>query len=438
MIDDDRSPTPPSQAVNAIRKNTSKELETKINEKEIVPEKTEDSFIQEIVSRSPAKAVTRTEAFVHQPAASNQNSDDSFVDQIISRSPAKPSPRIEDSVDALDALEEALEQVDRAVEKPLAISTTKKTNTKMSSKKASTTAKTGRPTPRPITKPATVPVRPVVKSKKPVFTKAASEQSSVSRPSNMKSRSPPSHARTVSTVAPFTSAKPVTKPRPSSVSFPSSAITPQKAAKSPTRPSFSLPGEAIAARLKAQREARLAKEAESAEAAKEFKAKPVRISKAPKLVVKGTKASAARMSSVKEEGNGSAGGHKRGPSLGVVPKKRISTLPPLPRVKSPSIASADRNSSGNVQPPAVRKPSTAAAASGSKGKEVFARGWVSGEEAKKLKKEKEEAAKRARAEAAERGRLASKEWAEKQKRKMMAEKVRKLATVESIAGVVSG
>jgi hypothetical protein len=153
-------------------------------------------------------------------------------------------------------------------------------------------------------------------------------------------------------------------------------------------------------------------------------------------VVKGTKASAARMSSVREEGDGHVGGHKRGVSFGVVSKKRVSTLPPLPSpVKSTPTAPAIRRPSGAVQSAAVRKPSTATPVS--KGKEVFPRGWVSEDEAKKLQREKEEAAKRARAEAAERGRLASKEWAERQKRKMMAEKVKRLAAAESIAGGIT-
>ena len=52
-----------------------------------------------------------------------------------------------------------------------------------------------------------------------------------------------------------------------------------------------------------------------------------------------------------------------------------------------------------------------------KGKEVFGRHKVQNAEADRARREKEEAAKKARAEAAERGRIASREWAERQKKK---------------------
>jgi hypothetical protein len=55
-----------------------------------------------------------------------------------------------------------------------------------------------------------------------------------------------------------------------------------------------------------------------------------------------------------------------------------------------------------------------------KGKEIVGRDKVQKAEMERVRREKEEAAKKARAEAAERGRIASREWAEKQKKRMAA------------------
>ena len=54
-----------------------------------------------------------------------------------------------------------------------------------------------------------------------------------------------------------------------------------------------------------------------------------------------------------------------------------------------------------------------------KGKQVFNRDKVEKDNAERERREKEEAAKKARAEAAERGRIASREWAERQRKKLM-------------------
>jgi hypothetical protein len=55
-----------------------------------------------------------------------------------------------------------------------------------------------------------------------------------------------------------------------------------------------------------------------------------------------------------------------------------------------------------------------------KGKEVFNRDKMEKDARDRERKEKEEAAKQARAQAAERGRIASREWAERQRNKMLA------------------
>lgn len=58
----------------------------------------EDSFVESIKTRSPIKL-------------SREQSVDSFVESIKSRSPARRASRIEDSVEAMDALDDAIEEI---------------------------------------------------------------------------------------------------------------------------------------------------------------------------------------------------------------------------------------------------------------------------------------------------------------------------------------
>ena len=247
---------------------------------------------------------------------------------------------------------------------------------------------------------------------------------------------------------------PHSKPRPMSMNFPVPKAPP-KSTKAPTTSTFQLPGEAVVAKLKAAKEARLAREAEDAKK-KAFKARPAPTSaKAP--AVRQTSTSKAReslMGGKPPTTSALAASHRRAssvaasrPSTGGKPgtskpasssstkpptSNRLSTAPAgAPKVsKRPSTAmasltnkTAPRASIAHTGPTTFsgRPLSTAAppkAGSGTtKGKEVFNRTAQSKAAADKEKKEKEEAAKRARAEAAERSRQMSREWAEKQRAK---------------------
>lgn len=195
---------------------------------------------------------------------------------------------------------------------------------------------------------------------------------------------------------------------------PISMPPPPKSAKQVTKPSFQLPGEATAARLKAQKEERL-KRMEEAEAAKKAAlAAPVRkpIAHRP------------RPSMISKDAPG--------PSIPPPPrvdvpqrstsiaKKRSSIVGPVvPR--STSTASANRNSALLTDGGKSTVAPTDVTASKSKGKQVFNRDKMEKDAEERERKEKEEAAKRARAEAAERGRIASREWAERQRKKMMGQ-----------------
>lgn len=188
------------------------------------------------------------------------------------------------------------------------------------------------------------------------------------------------------------------------VARPASAAPPLKSSKPPTKPSFELPGAAIAEKLKAQREERL-KRQEEAEALKKAAATAkTRIAppRAPVTVP------------VREQ-----------PGISIPPPtqtqaQRSSSLASkrssMQLSRSTSTSSANRNSV--LISKAVVTPEDAAQLR-LKGKEVFNRDRYETQSRERERKEKEDAAKKARADAAERGRIASREWAEKQRKKMM-------------------
>lgn len=238
---------------------------------------------------------------------------------------------------------------------------------------------------------------------------------------------------------------PHSKPRPVSLSFPTPP-PPAKSTKAPTQSTFQLPGEAVAAKLKAAREARQQKEAEEAEKKPAFKARPVPagLSKAPS--VRQTTASKARESvmngkDLKTSAPAPSASVKRTSSLATSrpimapprdPAKRaaISAKPStlsLEVKKRPSAVSSNASKSRSSVAAATPAPVSAAQRASSnptkgtaKGKEVFNRAANLKAAAAAEKAEKEAAAKKARVEAAERGRQASRDWAEKQKQRKIS------------------
>jgi hypothetical protein len=406
----------------------------------------EDSFIDKITSRTPGRMLSFEE----------RRSPDSFVES--------RTPRIEDSVDAIDALEDAIEKVAEdlpalealKIESPIKArtparllagstprpSTTKKPipsparNQRLSpakggpTPKAPSAAKPARPSivkpvatrSAPITKPpavAKLPKKPIVDGRK-------------TRPSSNLAAAP---ALSFSN-SPAPTQPNVTKKRIPSESLSTSrpAFVPAKSTKPPTKSTFSLPGEAISAKVKAQREERLRREEEAEKEKKTFKARPIpaKISR-PSVVPRETKASQARISSITNGTN----------KENVAPKPGITIQPP----KVPRPTSLDANKPGTKANSSVRRTTTTSTTlttvtnprisslnlttgqkstvtkfdsvtQKAKGKEVFGRTKAQLEQAEKERKEKEEATRKARLEAAERGRQASREWAEKQRAKI--------------------
>jgi hypothetical protein len=201
--------------------------------------------------------------------------------------------------------------------------------------------------------------------------------------------------------------------RPSSAAF--KAPAPPKSSKPPTVPNFQLPGEAIAAKLKAQREERMKREEEEAAKKAAFKARPAPIMRSGSTSVRQTAASKARQSLIIGENDT---GLKRTGSVNAGSKRNSTILcrPTLISTVSSSSSDSKRNSL------VITKSNVTAADAATqrlKGKEIFNRDKLEKERREQERREKEEAAKKARAMAAERGRIASREWAEKQKRKLM-------------------
>jgi hypothetical protein len=358
----------------------------------------------------------------------------------------RPTGKSEDSIEALDQLDEAVEKVNLGIanaNSPEKKASPKSNNDKERLKKA---------------KPA-----PVVRLTKAVaarlsMAQTATKDNSTSstnarpRPSTMLGRTNGVRQSVVPAAANKPSPKlkketiiPHSKPRPVSLSFP----TPPPAARSskaPTKSSFQLPGEAVAAKLKVAREERMKREAAAAtskatgkatsdEKKPAFKARPVPSTLKKTPSVRHTAASRARESMMtgdaapKPAVSSSTTGLKRSNTVGsarVRPSMTPATAakPSQPaqltvqkRARPSSVhvtaseSIAPRQSSAGTARPSIAPTSRNASAT-SKGKEVYARTAAARNAAETEKKEKEDAARKA-----------SREWAEKQKVKKMIAKV---------------
>ena len=455
----------------------------------------EDSFVEDITARSPSKGTLHSE----------ENKEDSFVEAIITRSPTKATPRIEDSVAEMDALDDAIEEVaeilpileERNFESPIAIrgvvneaatpSLKRKTalTTTLVTKSAAEPPKVrpslSKASTRPsASRPATVRVKPTARA-----SVLPSQQRAVSADTSSSSLDRPSLSFSASQAKPQpnTTQKIRKSSATNSLSTSKPGFVPAKSTKATTTSTFVLPGAAISAKLKVQREERQKREEEAAgkEAAKKVVAKPATAARArtrlsttvaPTIKPRETKTSQARQSLVtatneKRSASGTSSDGKVAPIK--VTKQQSTKSPPVntkalaarkkPVSSGPAAAtnvqktrtpmkqaktddagsvranSAIRRSGTGTLTKAVRKDSIAPSpSSGSdagvkkpsmnnadlvsqKGKEVFGRHKIQNAEADRARREKEEAAKKARAEAAERGRIASREWAERQKKK---------------------
>ena len=332
----------------------------------------DDSFVESIKTRSPVKL-------------SRQPSRDSFVDSIKSRSPARRTSRIEDSVEAMDALEDAIEEISiklpqiehLEVESPIKLRQSPPKTLPPSARKTAITAKGVAKTPKSASKspikskpvqlkpapPRTTSgrvstVKPVAKG--PTITKSTTRPSVVPKATNDTegpkmmsfSNSPlkqhPNHVKRV-TSGPLSTSRP--------------GFLPAKSSKPPTKSTFILPGEAVSAKFKAQREERAKKAEEEKNNANKstFKARPVpTMTGRPSVAPRENKASLARKSSAltapgSEDKENTA--PKARPSIAASANTRALDVKKVrPEAAAVRANSSVRRTAASTSPPIARKP----------------------------------------------------------------------------------
>lgn len=423
------------------------------------PGTTNDTIVSAVAANEPdTAAVLPSPAPLDQETEKNegqngsQDDDGSNVKNIMTASPSKPVTRIEDSVEAIDAFEEAIEKVGELI--PVITKDSRKTARVQQQRKV-----VSKPDANQVDMAVPESTRKSMTSTRSI-TAGSGNQAGKPKASLRRQTAAPSPPKSIvkQTATPMTrsrvasaglamdygsSSKQASRKTRAAVKRVSSIhkapFQPTKSTKPPTRPSFELPGDAVARKLKEQREERLKRD-EEAPKKSAFKARPVRLSQAP--IVKHTATSKARMSLAKSDATKSSISDDRAPKNrpltrpGSTPvaetNKRLSTAPNPKKLVRTSAVMTTRvvSHSGSGQATASSKVGLAddnrsnvtafeAAQQKIRGKEVFNRIRIEQDERERAKKVKEEAARKARADAAERGRVASREWAEKQKLKKM-------------------
>jgi hypothetical protein len=440
--------------------------------------------------KSPVKTLEEVEqacALAEAAKSAEGGDEDSFIKQITCRSPAKPVSRIEDSVEALDQLEEALEALDQVAMAERMLSTEElrervpkakvprdphqsREKRKVEKEAETKGVKKQNPTKGQPVKPgyASMRVKPTGAKHAPTVKKATSmtfkPTTDISKPAEERLKNQPPEKAPVKRPTsllppkePTKSTKPPTRP---TFQLPGEAIAQKlkeqrearlaqressedsfhtaravsapkiKSTKPPTKPTFILPGEAVSQKKREAHEARLKAQEEEERKRREFKAKPVRNSIMPDFVPRDTVASLARRSkiglenmdigdvTVSKRGSIIVGGHR--PSLAQATLANTSaprTKAPAP-VRKPSPTVHGPSMSGRALQRSVSV--TDVQVQRQRAKEIYNRDNKVAEDIEREKREREAAAKRAREEAAERGRQASREWAEKQLAKKMA------------------
>lgn len=253
---------------------------------------------------------------------------DDIHEQLLAAPLANPVSRIEDSVEALDKLEEELEALNEVtrLNKALSSEASKGAAThssgmgSSSTRTASMVRNTGANTARvrrstdrsSATRRSVSTTYGPEEEKRPPVDKAAARRSLVARPMSLLPPKPPAKSTKAPTISTFelpgeAVARRLREQREARLSR---QISPEQAAaaaavyspskphfksmKPPTRPTFELPGEAISRRKREEREARLRAQEEEERKRREFKARPIRSSLAPNSLPRETLASRAR------------------------------------------------------------------------------------------------------------------------------------------------
>ncbi|KAL0782719.1 hypothetical protein CaCOL14_000625 [Colletotrichum acutatum] len=208
------------------------------------------------------------------------------------------------------------------------------------------------------------------------------------------------------------------------------AAVPQRtrSLKAPTRPNFELPGEAISRRKREEREARLKQQEEDERRRREFKASPIKARLGTAAQPRETVASRAR------QNKGSEATDMDSPSKRSSIMGTPRTLARTTSTRSPQTRGRGTSQSGTETQLSRATSTSTGSISGKrsalsveeieqqkvKGREVFHRDNSYTQDKERERREREWNAKMAREQAAERSRQASREWREKQQRSKLA------------------
>ena len=383
----------------------------------------------------------------------------SEVGSIASPAGSFSGPRIEDSLEEIDRLEDEIEAVNNYTNSPR-MAASERRPVKCISGTPASTGKAGKRVTIAPGQSATLRVKPSEKMRpalrrpnsmdlrenQPQRSDAVPEQKAarfISRPKAV-------HLHTPEPKVAIKSTKPVTVPH---FELPGEAVSrrlkqqrearqaqqaeAQKAAAAPTRtkssrpltkPNFELPGEAISRRKREEREAKLKAQEEEERRRREFKARPFK-SNTVNALPRETIASRARQGKTDSEDS---------PTRDSARIKRLSTSNSLSRLASVAAAQSPQGRGRNSVAGPSDDGSRATSASTSlsekrssvsvedisqqrlRGREIYARDNSYSLDREKEKREREAATRLAREQAAERSRAASREWAEKQRQRELS------------------
>ncbi|KAI1344091.1 hypothetical protein F5Y15DRAFT_369053 [Xylariaceae sp. FL0016] len=372
--------------------------------------------------------------------------------------PAKPIARIEDSFEAIDQLEDELAAFDEAAHFKEIASPTKP--------KSSSTVRFATPQPKrrsmaasPAVKPLTEPRRssmrrspmlpesPQSKNDDKPLTRTPSQRGTVKKPASLNPPKPLARSTKTPTVPTYQlpgeriaqqikekrEARLASQPIESSATKPTmSSLRRTKSAKPATRPTFELPGEAISRRKRAEHEARLKKQEEEERQRRQFKARPIGAGVASASVPRETAASRARQIKAQNENvalQTKSGTTTKRASMSTFPPSKpvlsdANNQPPLRgREAQLSVSGSQTSRANSISTGSSSKYSSLSEAEAQlqklRGQEVYKQTNSWAGDREREKRERETLTKEARKEAAERSRQISREWAAKQARKRM-------------------
>jgi hypothetical protein len=287
---------------------------------------------------------------------------------------SRPLSRIEDSVEALDKLEEEIEaltqvaHLERVLSPEAATRSTNGTGAKTTPMKRATSVRaSATPTRSKTVERASSVRRPTsaADDEKTAPGSATSSARKVPRPTSLLPPKPPAKSSKAPTVPAFElqgeavarrlkeqreqrRSQQISSEQAAALAAAYSPSKPHfKSSKPPTRPTFELPGEAISRKKREEREAKLRAQEEEERKRREFKARPIRASLVPSTVPRETLTSLARQKSRATEGSSDS---------------TATTITPVSAKKRQSVAlpsSTTPTSSTTTLPSRGRNPDTA-------------------------------------------------------------------------------